>query len=40
MMGAPAYVLSRGDVIVDHGEFKGEKGRGQYVKRQAGHPRL
>ena len=38
--GAPAVVLSRGDVIVDHGEFKGAKGRGQYVKRQAGHPLL
>lgn len=38
--GAPAVVLSRGEVIVDHGVFKGAKGRGQYVKRQAGHPRL
>ncbi|HEV7501112.1 MAG TPA: dihydropyrimidinase [Vicinamibacteria bacterium] len=36
--GAPAVVLSRGDVIVDHGEFKGRKGRGQFVKRQAGRP--
>ena len=36
--GAPAVVLSRGDVIVDHGEFKGGKGRGQFVKRQAGRP--
>jgi dihydropyrimidinase len=36
--GAPAVVLSRGDVIVDHGEFKGRKGRGQFVKRQSGRP--
>ena len=36
--GAPAMVLSRGDVIVDHGEFKGRKGRGEFVKRQAGRP--
>jgi len=36
--GAPAVVLSRGDVIVDHGEFKGRKGRGQFVKRQPGRP--
>jgi len=31
-------VLSRGEVIVDHGEFKGKKGRGQYIKRLAGRP--
>ncbi|HEU0105590.1 MAG TPA: dihydropyrimidinase [Vicinamibacteria bacterium] len=36
--GAPAVVLSRGDVIVDHGQFKGGAGRGQFVKRQAGRP--
>ena len=36
--GAPALVLSRGDVIVDHGVFKGRPGRGQFVKRQAGRP--
>jgi dihydropyrimidinase len=36
--GAPAVVLSRGDVIVDHGAFKGRPGRGQFVKRQAGRP--
>ena len=36
--GAPAAVLSRGDVIVDHGQFKGGKGRGQFVKRQSGRP--
>jgi dihydropyrimidinase len=36
--GAPAAVLSRGDVIVDHGQFKGRPGRGQFVKRQAGRP--
>jgi dihydropyrimidinase len=36
--GAPAMVLSRGEVIVDHGVFKGKPGRGQFVKRQAGRP--
>jgi dihydropyrimidinase len=36
--GAPAVVLSRGEVIVDHGEFKGRPGRGQFVKRQSGRP--
>jgi dihydropyrimidinase len=36
--GAPAMVLSRGDVIVDHGTFKGQRGRGKFVKRNAGPP--
>ena len=36
--GGPALVLSRGEVIVDHGQFKGKKGRGQFVKRQPGRP--
>ena len=36
--GGPAMVLSRGEVIVDHGEWKGKPGRGQFVKRQAGRP--
>jgi dihydropyrimidinase len=36
--GGPAMVLSRGEVLVDHGQFKGAKGRGQFVKRQAGRP--
>jgi dihydropyrimidinase len=36
--GAPAVVISRGEVIVDHGAFKGKKGRGQFVKRQPGRP--
>jgi len=36
--GGPAVVLSRGEVIVDHGQFKGKKGRGQFVKRQPGRP--
>jgi dihydropyrimidinase len=36
--GGPALVLSRGEVIVDHGAFKGRAGRGQFVKRQAGRP--
>jgi dihydropyrimidinase len=38
LKGAPAVVLSRGDVIVDHGQFKGRPGRGQFVKRQPGRP--
>jgi dihydropyrimidinase len=36
--GGPAVVLSRGEVLVDHGRFLGEKGRGEYIKRQAGRP--
>jgi dihydropyrimidinase len=36
--GAPAVVISRGEVIVDHSEFKGKPGRGQFVKRQPGRP--
>jgi len=36
--GGPAMVLSRGEVIVDHGQFKAKKGRGQFVKRQPGRP--
>ncbi len=34
----PRVVLSRGEVLVDHGQCKGQKGRGQFVKRQAGRP--
>jgi dihydropyrimidinase len=33
--GAPAVVLSRGEVIVRDDEFLGRAGRGQYLKRQA-----
>ena len=36
--GGPAVVLSRGEVIVDHGRFLGQKGRGQFVKRLPGPP--
>jgi dihydropyrimidinase len=36
--GAPASVLSRGEVIVEGGSFSGRKGRGQFLKRQAGRP--
>jgi dihydropyrimidinase len=36
--GAPAYVLSRGEVLVDHGQFRSKAGRGQFVKRQPGRP--
>ena len=28
-------VMSRGEVIVDHGQFLGKTGRGQYLKRAA-----
>jgi dihydropyrimidinase len=38
VQGGPALVLSRGEVIVDHGEFKARPGRGQFVKRQPGRP--
>jgi dihydropyrimidinase len=31
--GAPAVVISRGEVIVDHGVFKGRPGRGQFLRR-------
>jgi dihydropyrimidinase len=36
--GGPAVVLSRGEVIVDHGALKAKPGRGQFVKRQGGRP--
>jgi len=36
--GGPAMVLSRGEVLVDHGQLKGRPGRGQFVKRQPGRP--
>jgi dihydropyrimidinase len=38
LKGAPATVISRGEVVVDHGELKGRKGRGEFVRRQAGRP--
>jgi len=31
--GKAAVVMSRGEVIVDAGEFVGAKGRGRFVKR-------
>ena len=31
--GKPALVMSRGDVIVEGGEFTGTKGRGHFIKR-------
>ncbi len=31
--GWPAVTISRGDVIVENGEFRGKPGRGQFVKR-------
>jgi dihydropyrimidinase len=36
--GGPAVVLSRGEVIVDHGTLRAKPGRGQFVKRQGGRP--
>jgi dihydropyrimidinase len=33
--GAPAYVLSHGEVIVDHFKYVGKKGDGRFVKRAA-----
>jgi dihydropyrimidinase len=36
--GGPAFVLSRGEVLVDHGEWKGRPGRGRFLKRQHAHP--
>ncbi len=36
--GGPAMVLSRGEVLVDHGQLKSPPGRGQFVKRQPGRP--
>jgi dihydropyrimidinase len=36
VVGGPAAVVSRGEVIVQHGKFVGKKGRGQFVKRQPG----
>src|SRR5574338_22029 len=38
--GAPAKVLSRGEVIVDDGTFTAKTGRGVFVKRQPGHPQV
>jgi dihydropyrimidinase len=40
IQGAPEKVISRGDVIVDDGMFVGQRGRGQFVKRQPGPPLL
>jgi dihydropyrimidinase len=36
--GAPAVVLSRGEVIVQDGKFTGARGRGKFVKRDPGRP--
>jgi dihydropyrimidinase len=38
--GGPVVVLSRGEVLVDHGEWKGRPGRGHFLKRAHGpaHP--
>jgi dihydropyrimidinase len=36
--GAPAKVISRGEIIVDDGALKAKKGRGRFIKRHPGHP--
>jgi dihydropyrimidinase len=36
--GGPVVVMSRGEVIVDRGEWKGRPGRGQFLKRSHGVP--
>jgi len=36
--GTPAMVLSRGEVVVDHGELRAKPGRGRFLKRNAGPP--
>jgi dihydropyrimidinase len=36
--GGPLVVMSRGEVIVDHGEWTGRPGRGQFLKRSHGAP--
>ncbi|HJW22833.1 MAG TPA: dihydropyrimidinase [Candidatus Limnocylindrales bacterium] len=33
VQGATDVVISRGSVVVDHGEFKGRRGAGQFLKR-------
>jgi dihydropyrimidinase len=38
IVGAPAAVLSRGEVIVENGAFTGRPGRGQFIKRTPGPP--
>lgn len=32
--GYPIMTIARGQVIVENGEFKGEKGRGNFIKRK------
>ena len=34
--GGPVAVLSRGELIVERGEWKGRPGRGEFLKRQPG----
>jgi dihydropyrimidinase len=38
IVGAPAAVLSRGEVIVENGAFTGRPGRGQFIRRTPGPP--
>ena len=38
--GAPSKVISRGELIVDEGQFLGKRGRGQFVKRHGGPPQI
>ena len=32
--GYPVMTIAKGDVIVEDGEFKGEKGKGEFIKRK------
>ncbi len=38
--GAPRAVISRGDLIVDHGTFTGTPGRGAFLRRRPGPPSM
>lgn len=36
LQGMPVQVFLRGNLIVDHGEWRGKRGMGKFVKREAG----
>ncbi len=33
LQGYPVITMSRGEVIVENGQFKGKKGRGKFIRR-------
>ena len=33
VQGAPAYTISRGEVLLDHGKLNAPRGRGRWLKR-------